>query len=147
MDKSDDEIISFGPPRETSSPIPNVTAYETIETTEEPQQKKRRGGRINTQYTTISRVLPSLIDLIEQCENGKKAKVSIQIASTYSSLKSMLESKFDYVLDPASSGFHPIYLISTFLDPNFLPGLDENMQHMAIKQCIQLFETQSRDIT
>ena len=32
MDKSDDDIISFGPPLETSSPIPDVTAYETIET-------------------------------------------------------------------------------------------------------------------
>ncbi len=85
--------------------------------------------------------MPSIIDLIEECgEASGNHRLYRVIKSTYSSLKLALEEKFSFVLDPKSPTFHPIYLVSTFLDPNFLSGLDADTQKIARNNIIQMRE-------
>lgn len=82
-------------------------------------------------YSSINKVYPTLVDLSEQMQE----KVSIRgvFGKTASVLKKELQERFGYILDSKAENYQPVYLVATFLDPEFIIGLTPEQREICMK--------------
>lgn len=86
-------------------------------------------------YTTLSGVLPALVDVITKLDDG--ANIGL-IRSVKIELKKELENKFSKFWNPKSNDFSPTHLLATFLDPEYVIGLDNSQK----EKCIEIIAHQ-----
>lgn len=90
-------------------------------------------------YTTLSRVVPTIIDLID-CYSDQ---VPGFLASVRTEIKKELETRFAYIFDIKNESFAPVHMLATFYNPEYVLGLSSDQR----KACINLIIGEIRRIT
>lgn len=81
-------------------------------------------------YVTVNRVIPSLMCLLQHCQDFEKKQGFVQIASAVSL---ELRRRFSIVLNSSDAKFQPIYAVSTLLDPSVRSLLSLNDYPLLLK--------------
>ena len=80
-------------------------------------------------------MIPALVDLIEFCDDEE---VRLCVAAVSQNLRHGLEHYFDYILNPQSHNFQPIYAVATLLDRASGHCMDDPLRQAATKEIIRL---------
>jgi len=90
-------------------------------------------------YSTLSQVIPALIDMIEIM--GEKAKVGSIVGKIAAEIKQELERRFEYIFNSSHGQFQPAYMLATFFDPRFVIGLTNDQQLLCIDLVLRSLST------
>lgn len=85
-------------------------------------------------YPTINEVIPALKDLISKLKDKRDEPYGLsKIDIVRRELKSEIENKFAFILDPSKPNFQPAHMLATFFDPKYLKGLKPDQRDVCAK--------------
>jgi len=79
-------------------------------------------------YSTLSKVVPAVIDSIEHSPDNGSGIVGI----TKTEINHEMERRFTRIYDTSNSDFAPVHLVATFFDPEYVIGLTKRQKSSCI---------------
>lgn len=95
-------------------------------------------------YSTISQVIPALIDIIEIMDD--RVKISRGFGNVACDLKQELERRFSFMFNKSDSNFQPAYLLATFFDPRYIIGLTNDQRDLCVELIIKSLSKQDASV-
>ena len=89
------------------------------------------------EYTTLSSVIPILMELNLHLEDVKKIP---ELSDVLTLLQSELKRRFRKFTDPGDDCFEPLFVVSTILDPRYKPLINPNQAKADKAEVLQLLK-------